>query len=344
MTEIAERPRSRARQIASAVWHYEVTPLLVVLIALIFAMGGATRGLTLTRANTMNVMLQSSIRGITSLGQAFVILTAGIDVSVGGNALFCSVLGAGLMAQNWQNLILRLHLEHLIAQPFPLAAGAAVMVLAGLGWGAFNGVFVSKVGIPALIVTLGLWQILTGMAFRVSEGRAIGWLPESIVWWGAGTIAGVPVPVVIFIVIAIIVYFVLNYTTFGRSVYAVGGNPVSAWLSGINVNRVLFAVYCIAGFLAGVSAFIMLGRIQSASMRSLSGLELDSIAAATIGGISLMGGRGNILGVIIGALIIGVVNNGMSVLNADPSVYGIIKGAIIIMAVTIDFVRRRRGG
>jgi len=245
------------------------------------------------------------------------------------------VLGAGFMTQNWQNI-------NPLGFPLPIAVGAIIMVLAGLGWGAFNGFFVSKVGIPALIVTLGLWQILTGMAFRVSSGRAIGWLPDSIIWWGAGTVAGVPVPVIIFIIAAIIVYFVLTYTTFGRSVYAVGGNPTSAWLSGIKVNTILFAVYCIAGFFSGLSAFIMLGRIQSASMRSLQGLELDSIAAATIGGISLMGGRGNILGVIIGALIIGVVNNGMSVMNADPSVYGIIKGSIIIMAVTIDFVRRRR--
>ena len=336
MTELSERPRSRVRQIASAFWHHEVAPLLAVLIALIFVMGAATGGLTLSRANAFNVLLQSSIRGITSIGQAFVILTAGIDVSVGGNALFCSVLGAGLMTQNWQNI-------NPLGFPLPIAVGAIVMVLAGLGWGAFNGFFVSKVGIPALIVTLGLWQILTGMAFRVSSGRAIGWLPDSIIWWGAGTVAGVPVPVIIFIIAAIIAYFVLNYTTFGRSVYAVGGNPTSAWLSGIKVNTVLFAVFCIAGFLSGMSAFIMLGRIQSASMRSLQGLELDAIAAATIGGISLMGGRGNILGVMIGALIIGVVNNGMSVLNADPSVYGIIKGSIIIMAVTIDFVRRRRG-
>jgi len=335
MTEIAERPRSRVREIASAFWHHEVAPLLIVLIALIFVMGGATHGLTLSRANAFNVLLQSSIRGITSIGQAFVILTAGIDVSVGGNALFCSVLGAGLITQNWQNI-------NPLGFPLPLAAGAFVMMLAGLGWGAFNGFFVSKVGIPALIVTLGLWQVLTGMAFRVSSGRAVGWLPDDIVWWGAGTVAGIPVPVIIFIIVAIIAFFVLNYTTFGRSVYAVGGNPTSAWLSGIRVSSILLVVYCIAGFLSGMSAFIMLGRIQSASMRSLSGLELDAIAAATIGGISLMGGRGNILGVIIGALIIGVVNNGMSVMNADPSVYGIIKGAIIIMAVTIDFVRRRR--
>jgi inositol transport system permease protein len=342
MSEIAEKPRSRTREIARAFWHHEVAPLLIVMIALIFVMGAATRGLTLSRANAFNVLLQSSIRGISAIGQAFVILTAGIDVSVGGNALFCSVLGAGLMAENWQNIILRLHLENVIAQPFPLAVGAFVMVLAGLGWGAFNGVFVSKVGIPALIVTLGLWQILDGLAFRVSEGRAVGWQPEGIIWWGAGTVAGVPVPVIIFIVVAIIAYFVLTYTTYGRSVYAVGGNPVSAWLAGIKVNRILFTVYCIAGFLSGLAAFIMLGRIQSASMRSLGGLEIDSIAAATIGGISLMGGRGSILGVIIGAIIIGTVNNGMSVLNADPSVYGIVKGSIIIIAVTIDYVRRRR--
>jgi ribose/xylose/arabinose/galactoside ABC-type transport system permease subunit len=305
------------------------------LLALIFGFGGATRGASLTAVNATNVMLQSSIRGITAVGQAFVILTGGIDVSVGGNALFCSIMGTALMSTDWTSIV-----------GYPLAPGLGVllMILAGLGWGTVNSTLVSKVGIPALISTLGMWQITTGAAFRITMGKTIGGVPEGLAWWGQGYVGGVPVPVIIFVIVAIIGYYVLNYTVYGRSIYATGGNPLSAWLSGINVPRVHFSVYAVAGFLAGLGSFVQLGRIMSASMMSLEGLEIDSIAAVTIGGVSLMGGRGNLIGVILGSLIIGVVNNGLSVLRAGPAAIRIVKGAIIILAVAIDYIRRQRSG
>ena len=336
MTEIAERPQSaseRARDIAKRVFRHENAALGIVLIGLILGMGFVTKGLTLSIANAKNLLVVSSIKGIAAIGQAFVILTAGIDISLGGNALFCSVLGGGVMATNWQNII-----DH----PLPVAAGALIMLLTAIGWGAFNGTMVSRVGIPALITTLGLWQITTGGAFWVSAGKSICFQPDSLVWWGSGTVGGVPVPIIIFVAVAVVAYLVLNHTTYGRSVYAVGGNPVSAWLSGIKVKNVLFSVYVISGFLSGLVAFIMLGRVMTASMASLKGLELDSIAMVVVGGISLFGGRGNLIGVILGILIIGVIDNGLRVLNADPATIGIVKGAIIIAAVVIDYMRRRR--
>ncbi|MBA7471035.1 Ribose import permease protein RbsC [subsurface metagenome] len=333
MAEIVEKPKPlTARDIAKRVFRHENAALAGVLIGLIFGMGAATGGKTLSMANMMNTLLVSSIRGIAAIGQGMVILTAGIDVSVGGNALFCSALGAGLMTSSWQNII---------GYPLPLGLGALIMLLAGTAWGAFNGTMVSHVGIPALVQTLGLWQITTGVAYRVCSGRDIHWQPESLSWWGSGTVLGVPVPVIIFAAVAVVAYFVLNHTTYGRSIYAVGGNPVSAWFSGINVKRVLFSVYAISGFLSGLAAFLMLGRIMLSSMRSLAGLELDTIASAVIGGVSLMGGRGTLIGVVLGALIIGVIINGMSVLNVDPFVMGIVKGSIIILAVVIDYMRRR---
>jgi ribose/xylose/arabinose/galactoside ABC-type transport system permease subunit len=194
---------------------------------------------------------------------------------------------------------------------------------------------------PALIVTLAMWEITKGVAFQVSGGYSITQMPEALVWFGSGTIAGVPVPVIAFIAVAVIAYFILSHTPFGRSVYAVGGNPVSAWLSGINVKRIIFSVYVIAGFLAGMAGVIMTARVMSASMRTLQGLELNTIAAVCIGGVSLMGGIGSIIGVVIGILIIGVINNGMSVLGAGPAVQGIVKGVIIFTAVAIDYVRHR---
>ena len=333
MVEITERPaRAKARVIARRFFRHENAPLLFVLIAIVLIMGYFTGGKTLSLANMRNTLLLTSINGVAAIGQGFVILTAGIDVSVGGNAMFCSVLGAGVMASNWQNII---------GHPLPVGLGALIMLLAGLGWGSVNGVLVSRVGIPALISTLGMWQIAYGAGLGVSQGHDIGWQPDALGWFGSGSVAGVPVPVIIFVAVAVVAYFVLNYTTYGRSVYATGSSPVSAWLSGVKVKRILFSVYAVAGFLAGLAAFTMLGRQLFASNRSLEGLEIDSIAAATVGGISLMGGRGTLIGIVLGTLIIGVVDNAMVVLNADPATIGVAKGAIIILAVVIDYIRRR---
>ncbi len=279
------------------------------------------------------MLLQSSIRGVASVGQAFVILSAGIDVSVGGMGLFCTVLGASIMTSSFMNVV---------GDPVPMIIALPIMVLAGIGWGAVNGTMVSRIGMPPLIVTLGMWEITKGAAFQTGSGQSIGFLPEGLLFFGGGRIAGVPVPVIIFIVVAIIGYWVLSYTTYGRSVYAVGGNPVSAWLSGINVKRILFSVYVISGFLAGLAGVIITGRVMSASMISLQGLEIDSIAAATVGGVSLSGGKGSLFGVVFGVLIIGVVNNSMSILGAGPAVQGIVKGAIILIAVAVDYIRRQR--
>lgn len=321
--------QERARRLL----RHENATLLWILLGLIFGVGGITKGATLTAINARNVLLQSAIRGIASIGQAFVILTAGIDVSVGGNGLFCTTLGASLVSSEWQSV-----LGHPIATP----AAILIMLISGLGWGAVNGTLVSKVGIPALISTLGIWQITDGGAYAITQGDSIGGIPDAMVRWGQGEIAGVPIPVIIFIVVAVIAYYVLNYTSFGRSIYATGGNPASAWLSGINTKKILFAVYLISGFCAGLAGFIQLGRVASASLTSLDSLEMDSIAAVAIGGVSLFGGRGNLIGVIIGSLIMGVINNTLSVLKVGPAAIRIVKGAIIIIAVGIDTIRQKR--
>ena len=321
-----------AKKIARRVFRHENTVLILALIALIGGMGVVTGGKSITRTNMMNVLLQSSIRGVASVGQAFVLLTAGIDVSVGGIGRFCGLLGTMMMTEGWQNIV---------GYPVSVFLAIPVMLLVGAAWGAINGSLVSRVGMPALIVTLGMWEVTSGAAFRVSRGQSIMQLPRSLAFIGQGHIAGVPVPVVVFVAVAVVAYFVLNHTTFGRSVYAAGGNPLSAWLSGIKVRNIQFIVYVISGFLAGLAAAIMAGRVMAASMRTLEGLEIDSIAAVCIGGISLAGGRGSIIGVVIGVLIIGVVNNGLSVLGAGPDLQRIVKGVIIIIAVAVDYIRRR---
>lgn len=319
--------------VAKRVVRYENSALVMVLVILIAIMSYFTKGAIATRINVINVLLQSSVRGFASIGQAFVVLSAGIDVSIGGVGLFCSMLGASLMT----SLLDR----SLIGSPVHLSIGIAAMLFAGVGWGLINGSLVSRISVPPLIVTLGMWQITRGAAYRLTGGLTVHKLPGNLDFFGNGKVEGVPVPIIIFIAIAIIAYLVLNYTTFGRNIYAAGGNPVSAWLSGIKVKNIQLTVYAISGFLASIAALVWTSRIMSASMDSLSGLELDSIAAVFVGGVSISGGKGNIIGVILGVLIIGVINNGMSLLGANTAVQGIVKGVIIVMAVVLDALRRR---
>ncbi|MFC2024230.1 ABC transporter permease [Chloroflexota bacterium] len=311
---------------------HENIVLVIVLIGTIFGFGGATKGQNLASLNVLNVLLQSAIRGIASIGQAFVMISGGIDVSVGANGLFAAVLGARLMTESWQNIV---------GHPLPIYLSMLLMILGAMAWGLFHGLAVSRIGMPALIVTLATWQIITGAAFLVSDGMLVGQLPDNLAFWGSGKIGGVFVPVIMFVVQSIIAYFVLMHTTFGRSVYAAGGNAVSAWLSGIDVRRITVVIYLISAFCAGLAGVVMTARVMSASMKTLSGLEIDSIAAVVVGGVSLAGGKGNIIGVFLGVLIIGFTNNGMSLLGAGPAEVNIVKGLIIFFAVAIDYLRRR---
>jgi putative xylitol transport system permease protein len=331
-----ERPESfanNARDIARRLFRHENFLLVIVLVGLVGGLSVITKGLTSTRTNMVNILLQSSMRGVATVGQTFVILSAGIDLSVGGVGLVCSVLGTGLMSLN--------PMKNIIGHPVPIYMVIPIMLLVASGWGAINGAAVSRGRLPALVVTLAMWEITKGVAFRISGGQSTGSQPESLAFFGSGVVAGVPVPVIIFVAVAVVSYLILNYTIFGRSIYAVGGSPTSAWLSGVNIKKIQFTAYLISAFLAGLAGVISSALFMSASMQSLSGLELDTIAAAFIGGISLMGGRGNLIGAVIGVLILGVINNGLSVLRFDPAIQGIVKGAIILAAVSIDYSRKR---
>lgn len=326
MAEIVERkPRDIAKDIAQRFFRHENAVLLGILVIMMAVMAVITKGLTVTQNNITNIWLQSSMRGIASMGQLFVILTAGIDVSVGGIALTAAILGAKLMT----------------GQADISWIAIAAMLGVGAGIGAFNGSMVSRVGMPALIVTLGMWQVTNGISYLLCRGQTILNLPPPLNFFGGAYLAGVPLPVIIFIMVAVIAYFVLNHTTFGRSVYAVGGNPISAWLSGINVKNILFSVFVISGFLAALAGFVMMSRVMIGGLTTVVGLELDSIAAVCIGGVSLMGGRGTVIGVLIGVLILGVINNGMNVFAVSPAYQDVVKGSVIIAAVAVDYMRRR---
>jgi len=325
---------TRIRSVGRYLSRHENTILAFVIVALVAGFGVASKGSTLLRENVINILLQSSVRGIASIGQAFVILTAGIDVSVAGVGLLCSIVGAGLMTANAEQAI--------IGQPITIYGAIPIVLLLAAALGAVNGMSVSRLGMPPLIVTLAVWQITYGLGFWISEGNAIDGLPDNLGILGGtiGTSGVIPVPVVLFIVVSAGAYCILQYTQFGRHIYAVGGNPSSAWLSGINVRNVLLSAYVISGFLTGLASVVFTARVMAASMQTLLRLEMDTIAAVTIGGVSLAGGRGNIIGVVLGVLVVGILNNGMFVLGRGLAERTILTGVVMLCAVGIDYMRR----
>jgi ribose transport system permease protein len=322
-----------AQKIARQVFRHENFTLVLILLAIMGGFSVITGRSVFTRLNLTNIAMQSTMRGLAALGQTFVILTAGIDISVGGLALACACLGSGVMTTALN--------QNIVGTPLPIIVGVLIMLLLGVGIGALNGTLVAKIGMPALIVTLGMWRVTIGIGFQLTHGNPFIFLPEGLSVFAAGDILGVPVAVILFVVAVVISYMVLHHTTFGRNIYAVGGNPVSAWLTGINVKGVKLAVYMISGFTAALASVIVVSRAMSASLQTAEGLELDTIAAVSIGGVSLAGGRGTIIGAVIGTFILGAVNNGMNIMGTDPAIRDLIKGTIIIVAVMIDCLRRR---
>lgn len=328
MAEVVERrERLTARQAARRVLAYENTVLGIVLVSIIAIVGGVSRGATLTTRTMGDVLVQSSVRGVTAVGQAFCILTANFDLSVSGVGVMAMMLGSSMMTTQWQNIL------GYPASPF---MAIPAMLVVGLAWGALNGILVSRLGIPSLMATFGVWQIGYGAAFFITRGTAIMELPESFHPYGE-----LPLAPIIFFVVAGVAYFVLTYTGFGRRVYAAGGNPVSAYLSGVNVRNMHLAVFMISGLLAALAGALMTSRGMAGSIEGLRGLEMDSIAAVAIGGVSLFGGRGNMIGVVLGSLIIGVANNAISALEMGHGFRYLVKGIIIISAVAADILRRR---
>ena len=325
--EIREKKEaSRARRMARGVLRHENFVLGVILVGVLGVFGGFSKGYSVSPTNIINILIASSTRGVAAIGQAFVILSAGIDLAIGGIALFALSLGAMLMVGG---------------ASLSVGPTVAIVLVLGIAIGGANGLLISRGNMPPLIVTLAMWGILRGVSYQVTGGRLISPLPEGINFIGQGRIAGVPVVIIVFVAVAIVAYFVLNHTTFGRSVYAVGGSPTSSWLSGVNVKNVLFSVYAISGFCGALAGVIIMSRTLVASMQSVPYLELDAISSVVIGGVSLMGGRGSIIGVVFGVLILGVIHNGMGVMAVDPAFQDMIKGAIIYAAVAIDSRRKR---
>lgn len=270
-------------------------------------------------ANLRNVVLQASINAVLAVGLTFVIITGGIDLSVGSILAFAGiVLGFSLHGH------------------IPLLPALLIGLLSGAAFGLINGALVVRGGLPPFIATLGTMSIARGLALVLNNGKPISDFTDSFRFIASGSIAGVPVFIWIVAAIYILSYIILNKTPFGRYVYATGGNIEAAHLSGVNTKKVLLWVYIISGMLAGLGAIMLTSRIDSAQPTAGLMFELDAIAAAVIGGTSLRGGYGFISGTLIGALIISVIRNGLNLLDVSSFIQQIVIGVVIILAVLID--------
>ncbi|WP_252231040.1 ribose ABC transporter permease [Clostridium sp. ZBS15] len=273
----------------------------------------------LSVSNITNVLTQVSVNAIIAIGMTFVILTGGIDLSVGSTLAISGALAASII-NSGGNVFLAI----------------IVAVVVGIVVGIINGMLISKGKIQAFIVTLASMTIFRGVTYVFTNGNPISGLTGSFNAIGNLKLGILPLPVIITAIMVAIAYYVLTQTRFGRYLYALGGNEDSARLSGINTDKIKTLVYVVSGIAAAVSGVIITSRIGSASPNAGSGFELDAIAAVVIGGTSLAGGEGSVMGTIIGALIIGVLNNGLNLLNVSPFYQLIIKGIVILVAVLLD--------
>ncbi|UTZ23319.1 ribose ABC transporter permease [Vibrio campbellii] len=273
--------------------------------------------------NILNILRQTSVNAIIAVGMTLVILTAGIDLSVGSVLALCGAFAASMIA---------LEVPVLIAVPTALFVGAVL--------GAISGIIIAKGKVQAFIATLVTMTLLRGVTMVYTDGRPISTgftdTADAFAWFGTGYALGIPVPVWLMVIVFAAAWYLLNHTRFGRYVYALGGNESATRLSGINVDRVKIGVYAICGMLAALAGIIVTSRLSSAQPTAGMGYELDAIAAVVLGGTSLMGGKGRIMGTLIGALIIGFLNNALNLLDVSSYYQMIAKAVVILLAVLVD--------
>ncbi len=298
--------------------------ILIILIFLMAFLGITTKSF-LTSENLLTALLNMSFIAIMAFGETMVIITAGIDLSVG------SILGISSVV-----IALMLHDYHMAMFP-AILSGLLIGTLMGL----INGVLITKVKLPPFIATMGMLSVGRGLAYVFTGGWPVSPFPEAFTNIGQGKLFGIPNPVLFMLVLAILSHIFLKYTVIGRRIYAVGGNIDAARLSGVKVDKILILVYAIAGFLCAISGFLMTAWLGVGQANAGQGYELDVIAAAVIGGTSLMGGEGTILGTILGAAIMGILRNGLILLGVSSFWQQVAIGIVIISAIAFD---RLRGG
>lgn len=306
---------------------YGIVLVLVLMVVAISIMEPAF----LSRANIFNVLTQSAIFGIMALGLTFVIISKGIDLSVGSVLAFSGVVLASLgQASNATNKYFPTLGE------LPVVVPVLAALLVGTLCGAVSGALIAKTKIPAFIATLGMMTIARGAALIYTDGKPISTMIPGITAIGGKLFNVVPIPVIVYFAAIAVSWVLLNYTRFGKNTYAVGGNITAAEVSGVNVGRTLIMIFGYSGLMAGLAAVVFAGRVGSVHPGAATGYELTAIAATTIGGTSHSGGIGTIWGAFVGALVLAVLRNGLTLMGVDAYWQQVTEGVIIVVAVIID--------
>lgn len=290
-----------------------------VLVAMVIAFSIASQSF-MTTTNLTNIMKQISVNGIIAVGMTFVILTGGVDLSVGSLVALAGVIMASIAKQGNEYWV------------WGLVLGVIVALVLGL----INGVLIAYFKVVPFIQTLAMMSIARGLTLMYSDGKPISDLHHDFTAMGKSEIAFIPTIVWIFILVFVIAFIYLYKTRQGRHIYALGGNEQATYISGVNTKLVMCSVYAISGLLCGIAAVVLTARVASGIPRAGEGYELDAISAVVIGGASMSGGKGTLVGTLLGVLIIGVLNNGMDLLSVSSYLQSVIKGIIIIIAVLMD--------
>ncbi|MBT3145926.1 MAG: ribose ABC transporter permease [Neptunomonas phycophila] len=298
---------------------YPLLGFIVIFIAMAFVNENF-----LTTNNLSNVARQVSINAIIAVGMTCAILTGGIDLSVGPVMALSGTVAAGLM----------------VAGLPPEVAMIVCLAVGGL-FGAGNGAFVAYAKMPPIIVTLATMGIARGLALIYTGGYPISGLPTEFAFFGRGDVFGIQVPIIVMVVVYLLAFILLNKTPIGRYIYAIGGNEEATRLSGVRVNRYKMMVYTLSGLTAAIAGIVLTSRLMSGQPNAGVGFELDAIAAVVLGGTAIAGGRGAIIGTLIGAMMLGVLNNGLNLMGVSPYVQNIIKGGIILLAIYISRARNK---
>jgi inositol transport system permease protein len=330
--QTAPTTRTSTFDLAAFTKKYAIIGILIIFVLLLSFLTGGT---FLQPQNLINVIRQVSAIGVIAVGMTFVIIINGIDLSVGSIVAVSAVVASSLaqMPEASNKMFPGLQLPVIVA----LLAGLAVGALLGL----INGSLVAGFKIAPFIATLGMMTAARGLALIYSNGRPISKLSPGYNWIGQGDLLGIPVPIWLLALVAVGAHMALNYTRFGRHTYAIGGNDQAARVSGINISKVKIGIFGLSGLMAGLAGVMLSARIGSGNPQLGTGIELDAITAAVIGGTSFNGGVGTIWGTIVGALIIGIINNGLDLLNVSPFMQQVVKGVIIVLAIIIDERKNR---
>ncbi len=287
-----------------------------IILIIIFAINNPA---FLRSSNIFTILRQASIVGVCSVGMTFVILTGGMDLSVG------SVIGVGCVGG-----------AQMLSSGVPIPAAVLVILLMGAAAGLFNALMINQLGIAPIIMTLGTMTAMRGIAYLLCGGFAVYGIPESYKVIGQGYVGPIPVPVIIMAVCFAFGWFILNRLNFGRKIYGIGGNVEASRLTGVNVKKTIFKVYALAGTLYALAGLMLMARVNSGQPSSGEGYEMDVITGVVLGGVSINGGEGSILGVVVGVLLMSTLTNGMVLMDISEFWQKFVKGVVLILAVSLD--------